>query len=333
MYTARMQSHARTTVVEQWILAVTHLWFIGGLFLDGWAHNHVPELETFFTPWHAVFYGGYIASAGILVWMTWRRRAIPIDESWALLGAGLFIVGGIGDLIWHEVFGIEANIDALLSPTHLLLAVSTSMMVGSRLRMVLKEKAETRPRGWIAQLPLVVSALCMLCVLSFMLQFSHFVDRPGAGAIPEIDVVRIFFNPAVSISGILLHGGIAAGIILLLAQAVRMAPGSFTLLLGVSTFAFATMRHGTNALIVAAIVSGITLDLMIPFLIIAPKTPRHPRMLGFLIPFAILLPHFLALRMSEGIWWSVHLWTGSIVMAGIVGILVSFLLWPPRATE
>jgi hypothetical protein len=31
---------------------------IGGL-LDGWAHNNIPQLETVFTPWHAVLYGGY----------------------------------------------------------------------------------------------------------------------------------------------------------------------------------------------------------------------------------------------------------------------------------
>ncbi len=41
-------------------------WLMGGLYLDGWAHNHVPELETFFTPWHAVLYSGFFAVAGFL---------------------------------------------------------------------------------------------------------------------------------------------------------------------------------------------------------------------------------------------------------------------------
>ena len=22
-------------------------WFVGGLYLDGWAHSHIPQLETF----------------------------------------------------------------------------------------------------------------------------------------------------------------------------------------------------------------------------------------------------------------------------------------------
>ena len=41
---------------------------LGGATLDGWAHTHVPErLETFFTPWHAVLYSGFLASAAALV--------------------------------------------------------------------------------------------------------------------------------------------------------------------------------------------------------------------------------------------------------------------------
>src|SRR5215467_14227459 len=50
-----------------WIMVLVISWGIGGLFLDGWAHTNVPQLETFFTPWHAVLYSGYLAVATILV--------------------------------------------------------------------------------------------------------------------------------------------------------------------------------------------------------------------------------------------------------------------------
>jgi hypothetical protein len=36
------------------------------MFLDAWAHNNLAQLETFFTPWHAVLYSGFVALAG---WM------------------------------------------------------------------------------------------------------------------------------------------------------------------------------------------------------------------------------------------------------------------------
>src|SRR5581483_11876177 len=44
------------------IVAVLSLWILAGLYLDGSAHHHIPDLiETFFTPWHAVLYSGFAA--------------------------------------------------------------------------------------------------------------------------------------------------------------------------------------------------------------------------------------------------------------------------------
>ena len=37
-------------------------WLIVGIFVDGWAHNN-DKPETFFTPWHALFYSGFLATA------------------------------------------------------------------------------------------------------------------------------------------------------------------------------------------------------------------------------------------------------------------------------
>ncbi len=112
-------------------------WFAGGVVLDGWAHNHIASLETFFTLWHAVLYSGYMATALYLLG-TWLRYRDP-DASWtqgvpdgyapSLTGAVVFAFAGVGDMIWHIVFGIERSVDALLSPTHLLLATGGILMV------------------------------------------------------------------------------------------------------------------------------------------------------------------------------------------------------------
>src|SRR5437667_7272347 len=50
-----------------WIMVVVSVWWLGGLFIDGWAHSNIPQLETFFTPWHAVLYSGYLAVAITLI--------------------------------------------------------------------------------------------------------------------------------------------------------------------------------------------------------------------------------------------------------------------------
>ena len=45
------------------VMVALATWFVGGVYLDGWAHIHIPRLETFFTPWHGVLYSGYLVSA------------------------------------------------------------------------------------------------------------------------------------------------------------------------------------------------------------------------------------------------------------------------------
>src|SRR6202022_1979778 len=107
-------------------MAVLGLLFIGGLYLDGWAHNHHRVDKTFFTPWHAVFYSGFALLALFTLAALLRNRragypwnnALPSAYAWTLAGIAIFVVSGIGDMIWHWLFGIEASVAALLSPTH-----------------------------------------------------------------------------------------------------------------------------------------------------------------------------------------------------------------------
>src|SRR6185437_12801001 len=82
------------------MMIIFSCWFMGGLFLDGWAHTHIPRLETFFTPWHAVLYSGYLSVALFLLVAMYRNhmrgyawsRALPSGYELSLLGAGIFAV-------------------------------------------------------------------------------------------------------------------------------------------------------------------------------------------------------------------------------------------------
>src|SRR6266487_6207365 len=59
--TVKEKTRAVSSLRFDWIMVVVSVWWLGGLFIDGWAHSNIPQLETFFTPWHAVFYSGYLA--------------------------------------------------------------------------------------------------------------------------------------------------------------------------------------------------------------------------------------------------------------------------------
>src|SRR4051794_25300321 len=92
-------------------MAALGAWLIGGIFTDGWAHNHI-HVESFFTPWHAVLYSGYLANLayGVLNVVRARkqgrswREAIPYGYEMTAFGIVLFGLAGVGDMIWHLIF-------------------------------------------------------------------------------------------------------------------------------------------------------------------------------------------------------------------------------------
>src|SRR5262245_15255747 len=150
-----------------WLIAGLSAWFLGGIYLDGWAHTHVPALETFFTPWHAVLYSGFAAVAFALAVTQARnmrhgapwRQALPAGYGLSLVGAGIFLIGGMLDLLWHLLFGIERSIEALLSPTHLILATGGILMVSGPLRAVARRAAPGAQLTWHAGAPALLALL------------------------------------------------------------------------------------------------------------------------------------------------------------------------------
>ncbi|MGO4859041.1 hypothetical protein [Arthrobacter sp. 2MCAF14] len=107
--------HRPTTAVEDIITLAAGVWLLTGTYVDGWAHNNLRDLETFFTPWHAILYSGFAACAVWIAALTWRRHApgarwteaIPAGYGAAAAGVVLFLVSGAADFAWHSVFGIE----------------------------------------------------------------------------------------------------------------------------------------------------------------------------------------------------------------------------------
>src|SRR5271166_6294299 len=116
-----VQPHAAPrNIVLDYAVGICGVWISGGFFLDAWAHGHVP-VETFFTPYHAVFYSGILALALVIGAFAVRYRslgyswqdAVPRSYRLALLGIPIFVLGGLGDMLWHRAFGIEEGVDAL----------------------------------------------------------------------------------------------------------------------------------------------------------------------------------------------------------------------------
>lgn len=330
---------------------------IGGVYLDGWAHINRGQLESFFTPWHAALYSGFAAVAAVLIGATFRRRsrgytglrAIPAGYEQSVLGIALFGVGGAADLLWHTIFGIEVDLEALLSPTHLLLAAGGALIVSGPFRAGWLDAKEPE-RSLRGYLPVLVSMTLLLAVLAFMSQYVHpfgttwaagirtpeaFLGPVGQPPVAGYAVARYFtfFQQLATIAGIILQTAIFTGLVLVALRRWKLPAGSVTFMLTSSTAMIVLMRDrfiatGPLPMIAVTALAGMASDALIAYLRPAPDRLRAVRWFAFTAPALMYALYFTMLAVTVGTWWSVHLWAGAIVLAGLVGLLMSYLVVP-----
>jgi len=319
---------ARST---EWLYLFACTWFVIGLFLDGWAHNHVPELETFFTPWHAVFYSGYLVMALTLgvMWLRTRATGIPRGYGEAMVGACVFLLGAIGDIFWHEAFGIEQDIEALFSPTHLVLALGTVLMLAAP--WLATVRAGKAPKAFAARLPAILAITYVASTVMFLTQFHHWSDLRLLGDLPLRQTAEL--HQALAMAGYLWHIAILMAAAILLLRTLPPALGTNVVLFTVSTFGMAVMRQwffwDAVPLVCAAYIAGFMADLWV-----AKMTPIEKHLGAFRwfsagIPAALIaLLHGYAIPL-HGTWWSIHMWSGAVAIAACVGVLVGLAMVPP----
>ena len=312
-------------------------WFLAGLYVDGWAHRHGQVDDSFFTPWHALLYSGFGAVTAFLVLMLLRdhrrghawARALPAGYGLSVLCSAIFLGGGVADMVWHILFGIEESVEALYSPSHLVLALGMTLIVSGPFRAAWRRS----DLGSIsAALPMLVSLTFTLSILTFFTQIVHPLVRPRAiGIAPGWDQ-QVFFLQALGVAGILLQAALLMGIVLLAMRRWTLPAGSLTLIFVLNATAMSVIDDQYR-LIVPAALAGVAGDALRHWLRPSVARPWALRVFAFAVPLLFYLLYFLTLMLTDRIWWSVHLWTGSIVLAGIAGWLLSYLVVPPAAPD
>jgi len=323
-----------STVTFDWLMTGLSLLFLLGLFIDGWAHNHLERLETFFTPWHALFYGSYLLLAlvftayvyeGVRSAGSWRA-AIPAGYEWSAIGLALFAVSGFGDMLWHIAFGIEVDTEALLSPTHLGLATGMALVFAGPVRAAIARGVPDRASSlW----PAVLSLTIMLTGLTFMTQFAPALVGWGVGTRPTSeDLMELRLDRAI-VSQLWITAVMISVVLFAVRQwGSRLPVGSMTVIIGLNA-AFMSTQSGHDyyfAMLPAAIVTGVVADGLLLWLRPSAQRIAQFRWFAFLVPFCYWSAHYLDdLMRGQHIWWKVHVWAGLPVITGLVGLLLSFL--------
>jgi len=327
--------HYPSSKIFNWIF----IFFVGlwtaGAYVDGWAHiNLDSSLETFFTPWHAIFYLGIIATAlSLIVFLIINLRrgyplkhALPKEYLFSLIGVGLALAGGVGDMLWHGIFGIEEGIEALLSPTHLVLAIGGAIATAGPLYAVWhREKSRPIHAG-----PTVLSAAYFISTITFMVQFLHPFALPwSAESFTLSHSIPFNYTVMLGVANILVLTVIFTGTILSLIKRWIFPFGSFAIILTINALAITLMKGGYYQFILSALIAGLLIDICDKILI-KKNIRRMPyiHMFSFIAPFILFSTYMATIFLTDNMIWSVHMWSGVPVIAGIAGYLTSYLAIP-----
>jgi hypothetical protein len=354
--TVKEKARAVSSLRFDWIMVVVSVWWLGGLFIDGWAHSNIPQLETFFTPWHAVLYSGYLAVAFTLlvqILLNLRQsalsaggstssplmpvreslpgnrwlRAIPTGYELSVLGVAIFGVSGISDLTWHLFLGIERSTEALLSPTHLGLALGGGLAVSGPLRAAWRRSGGTA--SWRQLGPAILSLTFTFSLLTFFTEYASPLITPW----PIIDQGDA---PTKGITDILLITALTMGFVLLALRRWRLPFGTFAFMFGLNGALMAVFSP--DALLISfptSLLGGLAADIVYRFLQPSLDQPASIRLFAFLLPAMFYALYFVDLAIvgpamfNSGIVWTAPFWAGAPVAAGIAGFLLSFVMIPP----
>jgi hypothetical protein len=314
----------RTTPRQDLVTALLGAWITLGGFIDGFAHRNFDTPETFFTPWHGVLYSGYLATALWIVSLIRRNGRIPVGYTTALTGVLVFAAGGIGDMFWHMIFGIEVSVAALLSPTHLMLLVGALLMLSGPILSRASDPTY-QPRSLNAFWAPLIAFSCVAAELGFFFQYLdgfsiRFMQVPYTPGSEEG-----FFEVATGIAGILITTVIVMGALLLMMRRWRLPFGT-----GLAMFAIVgllmEMLEGYDFPedVIAPVIGGLTVELLL-----RRQRPISIRLFAFLVPVVMWSARFAVFEMFADMNWPVSVWTGIIVFSGLTAVGLSLLTFPP----
>lgn len=319
------------------LVSVITLWISCGFFLDAWAHGHVP-VETFFTPYHGVFYSGMLALLVVLAAYGARRR-IPLCYRCPLLGIPIFIASGIGDLGWHHFLGIEEGVDALLSPTHQGLGLGIFFVSAGPILSALRNRAQLRTLA--DQLPLIFALATWIELIHFgtAYAFDPAAGRtnapPAIGAFTPDYLTAIslgYYKTAMGVLVVLFQSAVMAGFALFAGSRFALRPGALTLMYLLGNFAAAAAFTNDTPLLVTVLVmsaaAGVVGDAIVTRMQPSPERIVAYRLLGTAVPAAYFTTYFIVTAALDRVWWDWNVMLGAIIWAGVIGFGLTLLSQP-----
>ncbi|MDE2483062.1 MAG: hypothetical protein KGN02_12850 [bacterium] len=334
-----MTNRPATLPLYDWAMALASLWISGGILYDAWHHFH-ETIETFFETGHAVLYAGLLASfvfTGIAVWYnsrrgyTWRD-ALPRGYETTLAGLGVFLLGGVLDLIKHTLWGFEEGFNALVSPSHLVIGAGMFLIIAGPISAALTRKE--RPQTLLAQLPMIAAAASMMELLHWGTQFvfpsaAEQMNAPlalGAFSHDTLTLLALdYYKQGIGLISVVVQSLLLAGFAIYLARRIRIAAGGYTVLLVLGNVFVAGAQSNYAGQFAAVLLASAAAGICADAIAVGPQSSKRRFVLfSFSIPAAywIVMLGVLAATMG-GLWWTPDIISGSVLFAGLSGLFLN----------
>lgn len=324
---------------ELLVLIVCNLVTTVGLAGDIARHLQTPDdlQGDFLSSWHLVLYGGVTAVALWLGIGAVRRGPVFVTSAgWTTIGFLLLAVGGALDAAWHSAFGTEANVEALVSPPHLIVFAGLAFLLTSPIVVLWRRPA--RRLGLVASIVALSSVVTAVLVTSL---FTGFLSPLASG----MSLSQGFVEPMVGESPIDYDQVRGLGIAV---WTVAMLVASFTVvlvrfrpmpgLLAVSVFLCGAPTlvlsdpTVTRPLALGYAMAGLVLEAMVA-LLGRPTLGRAAASATGAAMGAMLWASTFALMANDArLIWSRAMWSGTVLLAAMVGAAVAALVALPAPT-
>jgi hypothetical protein len=343
----------RSAVLSEDALFTTTLiafvvWQIGG-HIDVWYHAHYGfQIESFVTWPHALLYAGWLASAAPAVLYLLTRgerdlRSLPPGYLFVVAGAIVFGIGGALDLAWHTAFGFEVNHEALVSPSHLVLIFSSGVgCVG--LAWAAIARRGRRPTASLAlDLGVAITLGILFRVGLFSMLYSNpfSIDYAAGGAMSAtlfgFSGIRAWTDQTAQVagtSGMTVFAIIVALFVTVPLRRLQLAGGATAVMLlwaaAIGVIAIPESWIYVPAIVAGAVVAEAIWARMRAGAFGGVGSRRGYWLMSFAVPTTILYGYFAIMAVAGGgIAWSVPLWAGAPVLAGVYALGATAFAIPP----
>lgn len=313
-----------------------------GLAGDIARHLQNPEsLENdFLSGWHLVLYGG-VASVGAFIGIGAIRRGPSYVGAvgTGAIGFVMLALGGVADATWHEIFGAEAAVEALVSPPHLLVFAGLSFLLTAPV-VVLWQRPGFR-FGLVPSVAVVMSVVSAVLVTSL---FTGYLSPLSGGLSLQAGYIEPLVGESIEDYDTVRGLGIVVWTSAVLAAAFSITLMRFRLVAGVVFAGFLVLAipplvvadgSATRPLTVGFVVAGLVLE-VVTWLLARPVLGR----VGVCVAVAAMASSlwaatFFVLAQDGRLGWEEALWGGAIVLSGLMAAAVAGLvgLSVPRPTR